>query len=147
MHAILASGLVSIGKELVGRACESFKLQSPQESFKARLEDAALSPLKGKEALALHKSSLERQIMQDPEFKSLGLQAPSLEPVCITLQADGSYSLLQGTKRVRLDAKASSLGTLLQNYYKTCEALEASPTAPHWTTHPKTFSFHPAAFS
>lgn len=146
MHSILATGLVSLGKEFIGRACEAFRAQGPQENFKNKL--APQAPGQDRAALEVHKCSLERQILQHPAFKSLGLDATSLDPFCLTPSPDGTYTLTQGQTTLRLDAKSPPLGPLVHNYYKTREALEASnKTAHQLALGPQTFSFHLRSFS
>lgn len=148
MHSILASGLISLGKACLEKACDSFRTEGSQDNFQARLNAAQSSTAINKSALEVHKSSLERQILQHPAFKNLGLDAPSLDPLCITPSPDGTYTLNQGDKALNLNPKAHPLGPLLHNYYKTREALEASSSPNHQLAlGSQTFSFHPSSFS
>ncbi len=148
MHSILASGLISLGKAFVGKACESFKAQGPHDTFQARLNAAQEPTLNTTGALEIHKNSLERQILQHPTLQHLGLNAASRDPLCISPSSDGTYTLTQGDKQLKLDAKAHPLGTLLHHYYKTREALDPySKRGEHGGLSPKTFSFHPSSFS
>ena len=140
MHPILATGIVSLGRALVDKACTAVA-NGPQASFQSKL---TTSPTNTTGSLAIHKSALERQILQHPESLRHGLQGPSTEPFCVKHNPDNTYTLSQGDKTITLSPEQSPLGTLLRNYCKTCEHLQNPQALSKTTPNGEGFSFYAA---
>jgi hypothetical protein len=142
MHPILVTGIATLGKELMNRACQSLKGNSPQASFKPKLgEDAALRP-QDIGSLKVYKSSLEKQILQHPDLARHTTQ--SSDPFSVQNNADNTYTLRQGDKSIALQSDKTPLGALLRNYFKTCQHLQEKEALTSKGRTDTTFSFYPA---
>lgn len=145
MHPILVTGIASLGKELVNRACQSLKGNSPQASFKPKLGEDAPCKAKDIGSLNVYKSSLEKQILQHPDLARHKIHTQSSDPFSVQGNADNTYTLSQGDKSITLQPDSTPLGALLRNYFKTCQHLqEKEALSSNKGLKDHTFSFYPA---